>query len=400
MRRGVWHQLGYNSQRLVSEQLGAGIGIGAIISPKSLSQDSAQEYAEEYRAAGADILLDPEFYVPDSSHGCLGSYPSFEYRQSVSSLRALSDDRLAGLALAIEAENRAVKSSAVIAPAVPYEASRLDIVDLNARLFKAAKAAGDVIGIPTYATVVLGNSITTSAVVDSILSSATSLPADGWYYEFEFSPSERLPKNPDEVYRFGSAALNLACSDKPVLHACAGPISVLSFGAGATAVGIGFWQNLWGFKRERWHAPEGQGGGGGAPARLFSTPLWGTIVQPDELTQLSPQLRNKIISASPYATAAASASAVPISRWDSFKHLIHVIGFSVATLSELNQARPAMDAAITLLAGANALLTQVRATGIELKDGTDQYQMAWSSAASRLLVDNAADYGYLAALGR
>ena len=48
----------------------------------------------------------------------------------------------------------------LIAPAIPYEAARPDITQLNARLFLAAKAAGDALSIPTYATVVLGSSVT------------------------------------------------------------------------------------------------------------------------------------------------------------------------------------------------------------------------------------------------
>src|SRR5262245_31345554 len=37
---------------------------------------------------------------------------------------------------------------------------------------------------------------------------------------------------------------------------------------------------------------------------------------------------------------------------------------------------------------------------LQLKDETDQYQAAWSSAATRMLTENAVDYEYLAMLGR
>ena len=36
MRRGAWHQCGYNSQRLVIEQIQIGAGLGVIISSRDL----------------------------------------------------------------------------------------------------------------------------------------------------------------------------------------------------------------------------------------------------------------------------------------------------------------------------------------------------------------------------
>lgn len=397
MRRGAWHQCGHNSQKLVGELMQAGLGVGAIISPKDLALDNAKEYSAEYRALGKGVLFDPQFYEPEFLAGKLGTYPTSAFRQSIDTLGALPLSDMTALAQALETENRELGCEALIAPAVIYEAARPDRVALNARLFLTAKAAGDAIGIPTYATVVLGNSITTSDVADGILSSATALNADGWYYACEFDAQERLPTDVEAVYRYCSAGLTLACTGKPVLHACAGPLANISFGSGARGVGIGIWQNLWGFTRSKFQPSSGQGGGGDAPPRYFSAPLWGTIVHPDETLQLSPALSGQVMQHSPYSQNLAPG--VPWSKRDANKHLVHMIATATDQLAQMENARQAMTAATAALRSASTLHSAIRDEGIQLRDSTDRYQSPWAAAGTRMLAQNTSDYDWLELMG-
>lgn len=393
MRRGAWHQCGHNGQKLVGELMQAGLGVGAIISPKDLALDNAREYSTEYRALGKGVLFDPQFYEPEFAAGKLGTYPTSAFRQSIGALGALQPSAMTALTQALETENRELGSDAVIAPAIPYEAARPDIVALNSRLFDAAKAAGDAIGIPTYATVVLGHSATTAGVAHGILSSATALSADGWYYAFEFDAQERLPTDVEAVYRYCTAGLTLACTGKPVLHACAGPLANISFGSGARGVGIGIWQNLWGFTRSKFQPSSGQGGGGDAPPRYFSAPLWGTIVHPDETLQLTGPLPGQVMQHSPYSQNLAPG--IPWSKRDASKHLVHMIATATDPLAQMLNARQAMAAAVAALRSANALHTAIRNAGIQLRDSTDTYQSAWAAAGTRMLAQNNDDYDWL-----
>jgi hypothetical protein len=399
MKRGVWHQMGYNSQKLIIEQLQNGNGVGVIISPRYLPYSSACEYAKHYADNGAAVLHDPEFYVPDSSQGKLGSYPSAALRASASALMKIADSDMDKWSLSLEEENRNVGACAVVAPALPYEAGRSDLVDLNARLFKAAKRAGDVIGVPTLATVVVGQSGTTPNLIQEMLSAPTALPADGWFYQFEFQEA-RLPKDEDEMFRFCVAALTLACTDKPLLHSCAGPMSLLSFAVGATGSAITFRQNLWGFERSKWLESEGQGGGGSAPARFFSGTLWGTIVQPDELILLPASLRTAVLTHSPYSNAIASAPSLPWDKWAANKHMVQVIAAGAAAVAKHTHARDGAHAAIKVLSDAITLHSQIAKAGIVLKDETNSYQVPWAKALQRALKDNADDYQWLADIGR
>jgi hypothetical protein len=393
MRRGAWHQCGHNSQKLVGELMQAGLGVGAIISPKDLALDNAKEYSTQYRALGKGVLFDPQFYEPEFAAGKLGTYPTSAFRQSIGTLGALQPSAMSGLAQALETENRELGCEAVIAPAVPYEAARTDIVALNARLFDAAKAAGDAIGIPTYATVVLGHSATTAGVAHGILSSATALNADGWYYGFEFDAQERLPTDVEAVYRYCTAGLTLACTGKAVLHACAGPLANISYGAGARGVGIGIWQNLWGFTRSKFQPTTGQGGGGDAPPRYFSVPLWGTIVHPDETLQLSAALQSQVMRHSPYSQNLTSGITWP--KREASKHLLHMIASATDPLAEMVNARQAMTAVVASLVSSNALHTAIKTAGVQLRDNTDSYQSSWAAAGTRLLAQNTSDYDWL-----
>ena len=94
MRRGAWHQCGDRSQKLVEEQLQQKAGVGVIISPRDLSRKNAIAYAERYRALGAELLLDHQYYVPDFTNDRFDSYPISRFRKGVSSLNKISDQDL------------------------------------------------------------------------------------------------------------------------------------------------------------------------------------------------------------------------------------------------------------------------------------------------------------------
>ncbi|WIW50348.1 hypothetical protein ML401_34890 (plasmid) [Bradyrhizobium sp. 62B] len=155
----MWHQLGFNTQLVVKEFLQAGVGV--IVSPKDLAHDKALEHASQYKSDGPDVLLNPQFYVPEYSAGKVGTYPTAAFRQPITTLGAVTERDLHGLARALEDENRKFGTSAVVAPALPYEAARPDIEALNSKLFRAAKKAGDAIGVPTYGTVAISQTLST-----------------------------------------------------------------------------------------------------------------------------------------------------------------------------------------------------------------------------------------------
>jgi hypothetical protein len=145
MRRGVWHQFGDRSQKLILEQLELANGVGVVLGSRDLSLGKAQEYASQYVDLGADLLLDLQFFRSTFENRHTPSYELDAYRQSVSELKKLSSSQLTGLTRSIEKLNRRFRTVGVIAPALMYEAERPDIADLNRTLFEAAKSAAEAI---------------------------------------------------------------------------------------------------------------------------------------------------------------------------------------------------------------------------------------------------------------
>ena len=389
MKSGAWHQFGDRSQRLALEQMQQKVGVGAILSPRDLTRANAIEYVAQYRELGADILADPQFYIPDWANDNLGTHEAAQFRQSVGALSGMSTAKLTELGDALAAWNKDLKTSAVIAPAVVYEAGRPDIVDVNAMLFAEARRAASQLGIPVYATVVLGHSVVTSDVtLIETLSDVTALDPDGWYFSFEFR-EPRIPAAAASIRRFLESGLTLACTAKPVLHAFAGPLSLLSRACGMKAVGIGHSQNVWQFTRERWQPTEGGGGGGAAPPRLFCPKLWGTVVYEDEFALLSAQLRTQIYTASPFSTQIqTNPPFLPWSKWDANKHLVHALCTETAkSLAEVSLPKAAA-AAIATLDIAIALHEEIAAEGIDLTDNTSGYQGTWRSALHDYLANS------------
>lgn len=395
MREGAWHQCGDKSQKVVIEQLGNGNGVGVIISPRDVARTKAIEYAAEYRSLGAHVLLDQQFYIPDFSNAQLSTYPISQHRAAVSQLNQISDAALDQLAVDLEQSNRELEVSALLAPAVIYEAGRPDIVQLNSRMFLAAKRAGDALGLPTYATVVLGKSVTPSEqTLSPLLSSATACAADGWYFGFEFD-ADRIPADRAAVERAGRALISLACTGKPVLHAFAGPLAILSLGFGATGTGIGQSQNTWQFTPERWQPSSGQGGGGNAPPRFFSTGLWGTIIYPDETARLPGSVTAQVLTHSPFSGPVAQNPPQSWTRWDANKHLVYQIGKSVQQLTQVSGARLRAASAKAILQHAVSLHATIAGAGLQLADGTSSYQANWSAAIDEVLTSSTDDYDYL-----
>lgn len=395
MRRGPWHQFGDRSQKLALEQLQQGVGVGVVLSPRDLQVQNATTYAQQYHALGAHVLIDQQFYNPDFTNTNLNSYPINQYRTSVSQLHQITDVDLQSLANHLLANHTEISADGVIAPAVVYEAGSDQIVELNAKLFNAAKTVGDVLNLPTYATVVLGRSVALNPqALTSVLSSVTALDSAGWYYAFEFG-NERIPSSHDEIFRFCSAGLTLACTGKPVFHAYAGPTSLLSLGFGATAVGIGHSQTLWKFNSNHWVPSTGQGGGGDAAARFFSRSLWGTIICPDETALLPLALSTQILTASPFSSQVQANPGFQLPRWEANKHLVSVISTTIADMATTSNARLNLNFARQTLEGAVALHAAISTSGLMVKNNANSYQSGWVTACNSLLQTRVDDFDYL-----
>jgi hypothetical protein len=216
---------------------------------------------------------------------------------------------------------------------------------------------------PTYATVFFGRSITSApSTLKQAVSEATSLDADGWYFAFEFPPDERLPSSPVDVTRCCDTGLTLAETGRPVLHAFAGPMSLISFGFGATGAGVAHSQIMWHFHRKRWEKPTVKGGSGDAPQRIFATGLWGTIVDQDETLVIPKEILEEAVVQTPFSSGMMIN--LPLDKRDASRHLVCIICKFVDSQISPFKAGEAAIRAVGVLERAIALHARIREQGI------------------------------------
>lgn len=98
---------------------------------------------------------------------------------------------------------------------------------------------------------------------------------------------------------------------------------------------------------------------------------------------------------SPFSAPVAQKPPQAWSRWDANKHLVYLIGQTVAKISQTSTARMCAEEAIKVLTNAVALHGDIAASGLSLGDGTSSYQANWLIAVKNVLKESVNDYDYL-----
>ncbi|MBM7845370.1 hypothetical protein [Herpetosiphon giganteus] len=394
MKRGVWFQYGSGSQKIMLDLAKTGVGQGAVFSPRDISQNSMITNAKKLKKLGFELMIDQQYHIPSYSNKNLQSYSMNNHRNRISKLVEIDSDGLLSLQRDLLFINEKVGTNAVIAPAVIYEASDDKITDLNEKLFKAAKQVGDNLGIPTYASIIIGRSaVISDSNIMALLSDITRLNADGWYFSFEFS-DEKMPSNPDEIYSFLKAGLLLANTGKPLFHAFAGPLGLLSYAFGSTAVGVGQIKNLWQFTRSRWVVRTTKFIPKKHPPKFFSYPLWGNIVHPDETGNLIPILRSKILEYSPYSEQVEKE----IDNWPSpypKKHLLYILSKQIEEIASKNNIRESAIYAIKKLNQSQKIQEEIINSYITIRDPLLKVQKNWLRGLNKYVQDMNDEFDYL-----
>lgn len=402
IRKGVWHQLGHQSQKFVDDFLQDGTGVGAIISPANLSQQKAEEYAVSFKTAKKSTLWDPQFYNLSFEGQFTETWDTWAIQSQLAKSKRINEESANALVQALTRINRLMTSDAVVAPAVMYEAGRKDIHEFNRDLFDAAKTAAEGLKKPVLASIPLTASVTNSdQEVSKALAFATSLKADGWYFLFEFEEEEKLPTDTARFSRFANACLTLAATNKPVIHGYSQFVGLPAIACGATAVGVGHWQTLWAFTRSHWPGPGKKPGGGNMnniPSRFFSEPLWDLMIFPDDFGDLPTELREAVLL--PNSAHATPAMRTPIvAEWDlreSHLHMIHSLCGAMGSVLDLPSVIARSDDAINRLETAVGLWDTINKSGITLhRRPSDLYQRVWLNALREVRLSRTPDYEWL-----
>lgn len=398
MRNGVWHQLGDRGQKIAEEQLREGNGVGVVLSPRDLSADNAKAYSESYRSLGAEVLFDPQFYIPENRSGQQGTYEELnEFRVSASKLVDNSHVEMRKLETALKVMAQRYACTGIVAPAVALEAGRPDSLQVNLALLMAAKSAAQAMSLPVFGVIPVGKSLLNSDLeLATTIARMTAKRVDGWIFMAD-SGLDGYCLDKDCVKAIATSLLRLAQTGKPVMHGCAGPLSILSICFGATAVGLAHSKNMWRLPLSRFLPPEVSGGGGAAPPRVFSRSLWSSFVFPEELQPLPKQLRERIVTNSKWVFIDPQDDnyfVAQVSKWDTNKHLLYMIGSTIAELQSLGSSRKIAVQVQGILRNASTLHGEVERV-IAVKDNANQHTSCWQQALDEILETRVSDYQYL-----
>lgn len=398
MRHGVWHQLGDRGQKIAEEQLQHGNGVGVVLSPRDLSADNAKAYSESYRSLGAEVLFDPQFYIPENHSGQQGTYEELsEFRVSASKLIDNSHVELRKLETALKLMSQRYGCTGIVAPAVALEAGRPDSLQVNLSLLAVAKSAANAMSLPVYGVVPVGRSLLNSDLeLASVVARMTARRVDGWIFMAD-SGVDGYCVDENCLKAIATSILRLAQTGVPVMHGCAGPLSLLSICFGATAVGLAHSKNMWRLPLARFLPPDPSGGGGAAPPRVFSKNLWSSFVFPEELQPLPKELRERVITNSKWVSIDPKDDnyfVAQVSKWDTNKHLIYMIGSVVSELQSVRNPRKIALQVLDILQEAKSLHAEI-ASVVAVKDGANLHTTCWRQVLSEILESKASDYQYL-----
>lgn len=397
MHTGLWHQLGDRSQLLAREQLTIrGLG-GVILSPRDLSKQNAEKYGRDYQSLGAEVIFDPQFYIPQHLVGKQNTYEDLiDFRISVSRLAENSATEFRLLSRKLRTLTQQLSCTAIMAPAVAMDAGQPDQLKVNLALLDAAIATGSTLQLPVYGVIPVGESLALSEnELADVLSGFTTRDVDGWILMMDLG-SDGFCRSVHHASPLCRSVLRLAQSGKPVMHGCAGANCLLSLACGANAFGMTHSKNMWRLPLSRFEPKEG-GGGGAAPTRLFSGALWSTLVFPDELVQLPRRLRAMILETSEWVNINPNDRQyypAAISQWDAYKHLLHVVESVAGNILLQPSIVSRFQSVVDHLESAQILFSQIQSY-YEPKDMASGHHQAWLDVLAQTRADRHADFDYI-----
>ena len=254
-------QMGSDTENLIGgEELESYSQI--VLSPLNRTPDQLRADVEQFRSAGAQVVLDTQLYYPKTPRQTLKAHPYFPkdlYTADVSDLKwwTMVNKKIAKYGAELCAD-------IIVSPAVhpkvwtdDYFAVSMQVADdLHAQLAgRAESLACLLVGVKNLAD---------SAAAPRIASIASSTQANGFYVVFVSDVEPRRELHDDaEILGMLTLLHDLGRTEKKVMVAFAGPEMILEKLAGANSVGTGKFFNLRRHTQGRYEEPTKGGGQAG-----------------------------------------------------------------------------------------------------------------------------------------
>lgn len=345
------------------EEWGAGT---VILSPRNVAEDRQITLADELRGAGADVLFDPQFYVPHQRHTKLRRYGYWPgaYDRSMFWTGSGLSEMLDGL---IEL-NAQLGAAAVILPGPYCETVDHDWLQIQGQIIAAAREKDA--NARLYATLALSAEATrNNHQVHELLDDAAEWNVDGVYLCFQHPQTAYLVEDAAWLANVLDIAASFRLRGRYVILGYCNHQQLIAACAGVNEIAAGTWMNL------RMYMPETFRDAGEAEPKTHNT--W--YYAPGALTEFALDrldlaqtvgVLNSIQVPTGFVSPRAEVlfdggqpSVSGFNQADAFTHYLTCLRVHVAGATKAN-FNDTVDAHLQSLSGSERLLTTLHGNGI------------------------------------
>lgn len=357
-----WGMMGH-SRELIDEWDGGCV----ILSPRDLEPDQLTRLSDDVRELGGEVVLDPQFYLPDATHHRLRAhdywpdeYASDTFWDEEGDYRTLMAE--------IHGLNRHLGTAAAILPGIHTEQLDGEWYERQVLLQEAAQDLFDEEDTLLATISLTADPLHDGDAINELLEQSEDWPVDGFYLLGEHPPNQYLVSDPVWLYHLLDLVAGWRLRDKEVVIGYCNQQMIVSACAAPTAMSTGTWKNVRSFppgkfhdrdqelRRSTWYY---------APRGLSEYQLAYLDIAQDEgiLEQLAPP--NGIgggyadqLFAGPEPTAVGLAESP-----NAFRHYLMSLRQQVLNVQH-DSFRETFDAVSEVVAGAGRLTGEWRARGI------------------------------------
>ncbi len=365
-------QFGYGMMDHCRALLNAWDGGTVILSPRDLKPRQLERLAQEIaEGPKAEVLLDPQFYLPYADHERLTSHEFWPSDYNSDGFWFGADlRRLLGKLVNL---NTALKCSAFILPGLFAEKVDDDWLGRQSLVIDEVEAMTE---LPLFATVALGaDAAKSDESIDEVLEAAEGWKVGGIYLVCEHPRGDYLVTDPSWLANVLDLVAGLRMKDKQVIVGYCNHQMLPLACVGATAMASGTWMNVRSFPPQKFRSQYDEEIKQRAiwyycPQALseYKVPFLDIAMKQGILSELSPPVELE----SRYADMLFSGvqpTSVGWTEQNAFRHYLQSLRAQVrnARLSTFDES---MDAQERLLDAAGSLLVKLHSAGVrgQLRD--------------------------------
>ena len=238
-------QQGYGMMGLNKEFAEKNDGMSFILSPRSLQvgQNIAKikEHADDLRDRGAQILFDPQFYLPRTNLEKILKFPYFD-DLDYATTDFLGDQAKKFGENAVKYQHEILNTSALIIPGIYTNSYSEDWSNLQDDLIEGALSTG--IQGPFFQKLSIGPDLVLSDDFDDLIGALVLSEADGFYVTLKKPSDDFMVINDNYMYKLLDAFLSIKLSGKKIILGYSNQQDLMFASVGVDAIASGNYQNV------------------------------------------------------------------------------------------------------------------------------------------------------------